>query len=1005
MKADRFWRTLEEYSNFEEFQRSLLDEFPPGVSERPAFLHRREFLSLVSASLAFAGLTSCAPTVPEKIVPYVRPPEEIVPGRPLFFATAFPLGGYGLGVLAESHMGRPTKIEGNPDHPASLGSTDAFAQASILSLYDPDRSKVIVNGGRISTWDAFITALATELEAKRLNKGEGLRFLTETVTSPTVALQLRRILEQFPAAQWHQYEPVNSDSARAASRTMFGKYVDARYHVEKADVILSLDADFLLSMPGHVRHAREFASRRRTQPGENRMNRLYVLESTPSITGAKADHRRPVRSSDIYVMASRIADALGGKTSTGDAWVDALVRDLQSARGKSLVIAGPQQRPEVHVLAHAMNAALGNIGQTIEYIDPDEPNPVEQLESLKQLTRDMQNGAVDLLLVVGGNPVYTAPADLEFAKHFANVRVRVHLALYEDETSDFCHWHIPETHYLESWGDIRSDDGTTTIMQPLINPLYGGKSAVELLSAVLGQPTRTSYELVKEAWGLDEKAWRKAVHDGVAKTEGLAGGRSAGLGQNYSPPWQRRGGRASNTNFAKPPFLRLRAAALALRELRRGFLASTEVFAQELPGAFPLEVVFRPDPTIYDGRFANNAWLQELPKPLTKTVWDNVALVSPATAQRLNLGQEDVIEIRHEGRTIHAPVWISPGHAHDSVTLFLGYGRTRAGTLGSNRGYNANSIRTSSAPWLAQNVEVRKTGGRYMLASTQSHHLMENRHLARRASATEYGEHPNFAKEETQVPPRELTLYPEYPPENYAWGMAIDLSTCIGCNACVVACQAENNIPVVGKLEASRSREMHWLRIDTYYEGDVDQPEMLFQPMLCQHCEKAPCEPVCPVAATTHSNEGLNEMTYNRCVGTRYCSNNCPYKVRRFNFFDFHAGERPSMSLLYNPDVTVRSRGVMEKCTYCVQRINHARIDAKKEDRLIRDGEVVTACQGACPADAIVFGNIADPNSRVAKLKAEPRNYGVLTELNTRPRTTYLAKITNPNPEVPKVGA
>jgi MoCo/4Fe-4S cofactor protein with predicted Tat translocation signal len=965
IKTDQFWRTLDEYSNFEAFQKSLQDEFPPGATARPAFLDRREFLSLVSASLAFAGLTSCAPTVPEKIVPYVRPPEEIVPGKPLFFATAFPLGGYGLGVLAESHMGRPTKIEGNPDHPASLGATDALAQASILSLYDPDRSKVIVSGGRISTWDAFITAFATELEAKRLNKGAGLAILTETVTSPTLASQLQKILEQFPAARWHQYEPLNSDNQRAASRTAFGKYVDAHYHFEKADVVLSLDADFLLAMPGHVRHARDFTSRRRTSTDGSAMSRLYVIESAPSITGASADHRRPMRSSDILTAASRIAEAIDGKGSGGDPWIDALAKDLQAARGKSLVIAGPHQAAEVHVLAHTINARLGNVGQTVDYSEAVEARPEEHLESLKQLTKDMQSGAVDLLLVLGGNPIYNAPADLEFAKHFTNVRTRIHLAQYEDETSDLCHWHIPETHYLESWADIRSHDGTTTIMQPLINPLYGSKSPYEMLSSLLGQPTRTAYEIVKESWGTDEKTWRKAVHDGLAPA-------------------------------ATTPALR----ATPPSEGGDSLLPAAAVVAQGAQNS--IEVVFRPDPTMYDGRFANNAWLQELPKPLTKIVWDNVALLSPATAQRLAVTNEDVIEIRHDGRNLRVPVWISPGHAQDSITLFLGYGRTRAGTLGSNRGYNANSIRTSSAPWIVPSVEVRKTGDRYTLVSTQSHHLMENRHLVRRASAAEYREDPQFAHEEHEAPPPELTLYPEFPSEDYAWGMAVDLSTCIGCNACVVACQAENNIPVVGKVEAGRSRSMHWLRIDTYYEGSMDDPEMLFQPMMCQHCETAPCEPVCPVAATTHSAEGLNEMTYNRCVGTRYCSNNCPYKVRRFNFFNFHENEGPSMALLYNPDVTVRSIGVMEKCTFCVQRINHARIEAKTGDRTIRDGEVVTACQGACPAGALVFGNIADANSRVAKLKAEPRNYGVLAELNTKPRTTYLAKITNPNEEVKK---
>jgi MoCo/4Fe-4S cofactor protein with predicted Tat translocation signal len=967
LKTETFWRTLAEYSNFEEFQQSLHDEFAATATERPASIDRREFLGLISASLAFAGLTSCAPTVPETIVPYVRAPEEIVPGKPLFFATAFPLGGYGVGVLAESQMGRPTKIEGNPDHPASMGSTDAFAQASVLSLYDPERSKVILQGGRISTWDALITTLAGELETKKLNKGDGLRILTETITSPTLASQCRQILQLFPSARWHQFEPVNSDFARAAARAAFGRYVDTRYRLDKADVILSLDADFLLSMPGHVRYAREFAARRKPQNGSNRMSRLYVLESTPSITGASADHRRAVRASDIHGFATRIVQALAGSASSNDAWIDALIGDLQASRGRSVVIAGPQQPPEVHAIAQAMNARLGNIGQTCEYIEAAEANPVEQLDSLKQLTSDMQNGAVDLLFVIGGNPVYTAPADLDFAKHLANVRLRLHLALYEDETSELCHWHIPEAHYLEAWGDIRSDDGKATIMQPLINPLYGGKSAAELLSVLLGQPTRTTYEIVREAWGNDEKAWRKAVHDGVAD---FPAGPARAAGDGFG-------------------------VAVA-----RGEQVPASSGADGQPAApadGSLELVFRPDPTIFDGRFANNAWLQELPKPLTKIVWDNAALLSPATAERLNVVNEDVIEIRYEGRAIHAPVWIAPGHARNSITVFLGYGRTRGGSLGANRGYNANAIRTSGAPWIALNVEVRKTGERYPLVTTQTHHSMENRHLVRRASLTEYAEHPDAIEREKEAPPTALTLYPEHPPDDYAWGMAIDLSTCIGCNACVVACQAENNIPVVGKIEAGRAREMHWLRIDNYYQGDPDEPEMLFQPVPCMHCENAPCEPVCPVAATTHSSEGLNEMTYNRCVGTRYCSNNCPYKVRRFNFFDFHAAEGESMTLLYNPDVTVRSRGVMEKCTYCVQRINHARIDAKKEDRPIRDGEVVTACQGACPANAIVFGNIADPNSRVAQVKAEPRNYGLLADLNTRPRTTYLAKITNPN--------
>ncbi len=961
MKQDKFWRSIDELNHFEAFQASLENEFAPDVFPGHD-IGRRDFLALMPAVAALASLASCTPTVPEKIIPYVRAPEEIVPGKPLFFATAFPMNGYGLGILAESHMGRPVKVEGNPDHPASMGSTDAFAQASVLTLYDPDRSKVITQAGGITTWDAFITALAAELETKRLDQGKGLRILTETLTSPTLAAQMKQILKQFPSARWHQYEPINADAARAGTRAVLGRDADVVYHFDKAGVILSLDADFLLLMPDHVRHARDFASRRRAKPGENPMNRLYVVESTPSITGASADHRRAARPSEVEQIAIRIQQAIEGKAQTGDPWTDAIVRDLLANRGTSIVVAGMEQSPMVHSIAHALNAMLGNAGKTIEYIEPVAADPVPQVESLKDLTGAMQSGAVDLLLIIGGNPVYTAPADLEFSKHLKNVRLRVRFGSYEDETSEMCHWHIPETHYLESWGDIRSPGGRTTIMQPLINPLYDGKSMHEFLSAVLGQPTRTTYEILREAWNLDEKAWRRAVHDGVLEEVKPV---------NLIP-------------YPAPP--------LPLEEAGR----------QRRSGEGQVELVFRPDPTVFDGRFSNNAWLQELPKPLTRIVWDNVALLSPATANRLNLANEDVIEIQSENRAVKAPVWISPGHADDTVTVFLGYGRTRAGKAGTGRGYNAYSIRTSSSPWIIRNVEIRKTGERYPLVTTQVHHSMENRRLVRRASVTEYGEKPHFAAEEGEAPPRSLTLYPEFPPQDYAWGMAIDLSACIGCSACVIACQAENNIPAVGKIEAGRSREMHWLRIDRYYQGDLSNPEMLFQPVLCMHCENAPCEPVCPVAATTHSNEGLNEMTYNRCVGTRYCSNNCPYKVRRFNFFDFHANEAPAMAMLYNPDVTVRSRGVMEKCTYCVQRINHARIQAKDEDRTIRDGEVVTACQAACPADAIVFGNINDPESRVSKLKAEPRNYSLLADLNTRPRTTYLARLLNPNPEAMK---
>src|SRR5688572_1987804 len=572
----------------------------------------------------------------------------------------------------------------------------------------------------------------------------------------------------------------------------------------------------------------------------------------------------------------------------------------------------------------------------------------------------MQGRQVETLLILGGNPVYTAPVDLEFAKHLQNVRQRIHLALYDDETSQACTWHIPETHYLEGWGDLRAFDGTTTIIQPLIDPLYGGKTNHEVLAAFLGEPERTAHDIVKGHWqqgyeGTDFDAfWRKSLHDGKV------------------------------TLPATP--------SASIRETP----GSKDVALTPSPSG--MEVVFRPDPTIFDGRFANNSWLQELPKNLSYVTWDNVIQFSPLTAGRLGLQNGLMVEVHYDGRMVKGPVWIMPGHADESATVFLGYGRTRAGTNGTGRGYNAYAIRTSRAPWYGIGVEVRETAEVYPIASTQHHHAMENRHTVARATLSQYSSDPEAVVSRPERP--SITLYPEIASEDYAWGMSIDLSACIGCNACVVACQSENNIPVVGKEEVLRSREMHWMRVDRYYEGSAENPATLFQPMLCQHCENAPCEPVCPVGATTHSAEGLNEMTYNRCVGTRYCSNNCPYKVRRFNFFQYALTEVPSLRLLHNPNVTVRSLGVMEKCTYCVQRINTARINAKNEDRKIRDGEVVSACQSVCPADAIVFGNTRDPESRVAKLKSNPRDYGVLEELNTRPRTTYLAKISNPNPEL-----
>ncbi len=992
-RGQEYWRCLEELAAVEGFQEFLHREFPRQASTWIDPVDRREFLKLMGASLALAGLGGCYSSAPaptnEKIVPYVQAPEEVVPGKPLFFATAMPLAGFGTGLLVESHEGRPTKVEGNPGHPASLGASDVFAQASVLTLYDPDRSQVVTKAGRISTWNTFFTELNGELETQRLRQGSGLRLLTETITSPTLASQLRDFLAKFPGAKWHQYEPGGRDAARAGARLAFGEDAGVHYRFDRAEVILALDADFAGCGPGSVRYARDFADRRRVRVGHAQMNRLYAVESMPTVTGTMADHRLRLRPSEMEGFARAVARGLGvggeegsggGAASAHAKWIAAVARDLQRHRGASLVLAGDQQPLRVHALAHAMNVALGNAGTTAIYTDPIEANPADQMESLRALVRDMEAGVVDVLVILGGNPVYMAPADLHFAERLSKVGLRVHLSLYQEETSALCHWHVPAAHYLESWSDVRAYDGTVTILQPLIAPLYNGKSAHELLAGILGQPDRTGHDIVRDHWkaqyrGKDfELFWRTALHDGV-----VAG-------------------------TALPP------KRLALR---KDFPRVASLGPEQRGAGRGLEILFRPDPTVFDGRFANNGWLQELPKPLTKLTWDNAAFMSPATAERLGLSYRigttggehgrvfaEVLELTYRGRTVRAPAWIVPGHADDCITVHLGYGRTRAGGVGNGTGFNAYALQTSDAPGNGAGLEVRKTGEQYPLACTQFHHSIEGRHLVRSGTLRQYRENPAFPQTIEPEPPRGLTLYPGFTHEGYAWGMAIDLNACTGCSACVVACEAENNSPIVGKTEVTRGREMHWLRVDRYYEGPLDSPRTAHQPVPCMHCENAPCELVCPVGATNHSAEGLNDMVYNRCVGTRYCSNNCPYKVRRFNFLAYADFETPSLKLQRNPNVTVRSRGVMEKCTYCVQRINAARIAAEKEDRQIRDGEVVTACQAACPTQAIVFGNINDPNSRVAKLKAESLNYGLLTDLNTRPRTTYLARLRNPNPEI-----
>jgi molybdopterin-containing oxidoreductase family iron-sulfur binding subunit len=1011
----RYWRSLEELADTEAFQELMRREFPEQADVWPQALSRRRFLALMGASLTLAGVSGCAvrPAPETDIVPYVRAPEESIPGKPLFFATAMTLAGAGVGLLVESHLGRPTKIEGNPDHPASRGATDPFHQASILTLYDPDRSQTVTYQGQPRTWDDARTALGKAMRQQRSRRGAGLRLLTETVVSPTLAQQLEDLLSELPEARWHQYEPAGREMAYRGSQLAFGRAVHCYYDFQKADVILALDADFLNCGPGNLRYVADFSARRRLwDKGNDRakaaMNRLYVVETNVTPTGAKADHRLALPIAQIEGLIRTIAARLGVEAAgRGDfpehaKWISTIATNLETHRGRCLVLAGDRQPPLVHLLVHVLNERLGNVGHTVLHTEPVEARPIDQTRSLQELTKAIEADAVDLLVVMGANPAFTAPADLRFAELLKKKEqlLRVHLGLYQDETARLCQWHLPEAFYLEGWSDTRAYEGTASIVQPLIEPLYQGRSAHELLAVLLHNQETPGRELVRARWrkhwqqqgssGSFEDFWQTSLHDGV-----IAG-----------------------TQFVPKPV-----------PLTAGWERHLQVPAGGASGAGQdFELALQTDPTIYDGRFANNGWLQELPKPLTTLTWDNAALMSPATARELGVGlgayehggehggyRVDVIEVAIQGRKVRAPVWIVPGHAERSITLSLGYGRVAAGRVGGSAdaqvGCNAYALRTTDHLWFASGLTVVKTGDQYSLACTQQHQLMENRDLVRTGTLTQYRQDVPFSahseKKKEHANPgdgrKPLTLYEpfDYSPPKNKWGMVIDLTACTGCKACVVACQAENNIPVVGKEQVLAGREMHWLRIDRYSTGTYEKPEYFyFQPIPCMQCENAPCEYVCPVGATVHSDEGLNDMVYQRCVGTRFCSNNCPYKVRRFNFFHYADYVTPSIRQQYNPDVTVRSRGVMEKCTYCVQRIRHAEIEAQVEGRPILKDEVLTACQAACPAQAVLFGDLNQPASKVKHARESPLHYALLADLNTEPRTTYLAAVRNPHPDL-----
>jgi molybdopterin-containing oxidoreductase family iron-sulfur binding subunit len=933
----------------------LLDLPPMTIHDHPVIPiaqdepSRRRFLKLMAASAALAG-AGCSGPPAEPIVPYLTMPEQGVPGLPMFYATAFVRRGLAHGVLVESNMGRPTKVEGNPDHPVGAGTTDVFAQASILQLWDPDRSQAVFRGGEMATWGAFEAALQARRPRFEQDGGAGLRILTGTVTSPTLANQVAALQQRLPNLRWHAWDPLHDDGAAQAAQLAFGRPLDPLYRLDQAKVVLALDADLFGTMPGSLAHAQAFTAPRRLGAHAD-ANRLYVLEATPTLTGAYADARLARAPHEIEAALWRIAARLGAAPDAGraadpalDRWEAAVVKALNGARGQALVVAGPAVSPAGRALAYALTQRLNG---PQAFIDPVERSQLDHAESIATLAGDMRAGRVDTLLILDANPAYDAPADLDFAALLQRVPLTAHLGLYRDETGHAAGWHLPMAHGYESWSDARAHDGTATIVQPLIAPLYGGRSAHEILALLAGAGTRNGHELVRATWrdgGQDgDAAWRASLRRGVVDGSAAA---------PVTPP----AARAVTPAAAAPA---------------------------------PLVALFAPDPAVDGGAFANNAWLQELPRPLTSLTWDNAALIGPATAARLHLADGMVARLRVDGRTVDAAILVVAGQAEGVVTLPLGYGRRAAGGVGEGVGFDAYRLRTRAALAAPPALTLEATGRTHDLVFRQREVDMQ-------------GRAPVHVRELTRpVPPtpeREEhgSMYPERDYDGYKWGMAIDLNACIGCASCTVACQAENNIPVVGKEEVQRGRSMHWIRVDRYQAG----ARTLFQPVPCMHCEHAPCEEVCPVGATMHDSEGLNVQVYNRCIGTRFCSNNCPYKVRRFNFLQYSNQKVESLKAQQNPEVTVRRRGVMEKCSYCLQRITRARIEAEKAGRRIRDGEMVTACQAVCPTRAIRFGDLNDPASDVVAAKASPLGYDLLAELNTRPRTSYLTRVLNPDPEL-----
>ncbi len=950
-EGPRLWRSLEELADVPEIRRYLEAEFPDVV--QASSIDRRALLKLMGASFALGGLAACNVSDAGKNAPLLSQSHNMpgyTPGVPLTVATSLPLNGYGRSVLVKVQEGRPIKIEGNPLHPASRGATDVFAQADVLSLYDPDRSDAPLQNGMSRTWEeltSFIRPVRNELVVA---EGRGMHVLMPPTSSPTLHRLIAQARQLFPQSEWHVFTPIDDENKRAAALDVFGRDVDLVYDLTQADVIVTLGGDLFAEDPGHLRYAADYQKRRRMQGRE--LPRLFSVEARPSLVGSRADERVILRPREFEAFAQSLAASLGiddASSSEPHPSVARIANELRRSGSRSLVVAGREQPASVHALAFAINAELGAFGTTLRAIEPVIPI-MDGARTLHALAQAIEAGQVSHLIVLGGNPVYMAPADIDLAALIRRVPLSLHLGQHNDETSSACHWHVPEAHPLESWGDLRGFDGTVSLRQPATIALKPSLSAEEFLGLLAGQ-NEDGRALVQATWrsawgdGFEEQ-WARSLEDGV-----IADSELPVVAVSVRPDWQ------------LAPVVQSSAAGI--------------------------DVMFAPDPSMWDGSYANNGWLQELPKPLTKQVWGNAALIAPETADIFGLSSGDAVDLAVEGHVVRAPVWVMPGHAPGSVTLTLGYGRQRAGRIGNDIGYDAYAIRPSYQPWVATG-EIKAVGERIAVVSTQQHHSLRGRDIVRVVAPKE-----EIVQEAGDLP----SFYPEWSYNEHAWGMAIDLDACIGCNACVIACQSENNIAIVGPEEVAKGREMHWLRVDRYYGGDPINPSTYFQPVPCMQCEKAPCEVVCPVNATVHSSEGLNDMVYNRCIGTRTCSNNCPYKVRRFNFLDYQGTDYSPSSESMNPQVTVRDRGVMEKCTYCIQRIASSRADARIEGRRLQDGEVMTACQQACPTQAIVFGDINDPGSAVSRLKKDPRNYALLGHLNTQPRTTYLARIETPAEE------